>query len=305
MRAIVTGGAGFIGSHICDFLLAKSNDVAAVDNLCAGKEGNLEGVRLVKKDIARDDLAADFSGADAVFHYAADPEVRRSTSQPEATFRINVHGTLSVLEACRKADVGRIVFASTSTVYGEAKILPTPETYSCKPISNYGASKLAGEAYCFSYAGTYGLKATIIRYANIFGPRSTHGVTHDFYGKLLKNRLKLEILGDGNQKKSYLYITDAIEATMIAFERQNAKAEAYNVGSGKNHTVAALAKTVCAHLSATPDFEYSGGLRGWDGDVAEMLLDTEKISSLGWKEKTGFDEGIAKYLDWLSSGEIR
>lgn len=305
MRIVVTGGAGFIGSHICDFLLAGSHDVLVVDNLSSGKMANLAGVGIAIKDITKDDLAPDFFGADAVFHYAADPEVRRSTSLPEETFRTNVRGTLSVLEACRKSDVKKIVFASTSTVYGEAKTLPTPESSPCEPISNYGASKLAGEAYCFSYAGTYGLKVTILRYANIFGPRSSHGVTYDFYRKLCENKKTLEILGDGRQKKSYLYISDAVEATIAAFECQQSKVEAYNIGSYKNVTVAELAKTVCAHLGATPKFEYTGGHRGWEGDVAEMLLDGKKISSLGWNEKTEFKEGIARYLDWLGSGKIR
>ncbi len=306
MLAIVTGGAGFIGSHICDALSARSFEVVALDSLCSGRKGNLApAIRLSEKDMLSKGLSTDFAGAQAAFHYAADPDVRACTEKPRQCFRTNVEGTLCVLEACRKADVKRVVFASTSTVYGQAAILPTPESHPCRPISNYGASKLAAEAYCFAYAYTYGLKATVLRYANIFGPRSGHGVAHDFFRKLQKDPSRLEILGNGRQKKSYLYITDAIEATMLAFEGQSSQAEVYNVCGSESRTVDELAGAVCSHLNLSPAVSHTGGEQGWKGDVPGMLLDSSKLRSLGWKGKTGFEEGIGLYLDWLKSGKAR
>lgn len=296
-KLIVTGGAGFIGSNLCK-ALAASHEVTAIDSLVSGRAANLPPeVSLKEENIP--DPSLDFSGADAVFHLAADPDVRSSAVEPAKSFRANVEGTFNVLEACRKADVSSFVFASTSTVYGAAELLPTPESAPICPISNYGASKAAGEAYVFSYAETYGIKSVILRYANIYGAPSTHGVMHDFCRKLQNNPNKLEILGDGKQSKSYLHVSDAVAATVLAWEKSTGKAEAFNVGSSEFRTVDEVAFAVSGVLAVSPALEHTGGSRGWPGDVRKMLLDTSKLNTLGWREQVPFEEGVKKYISWI------
>ena len=223
MKIAVTGGAGFIGSHLADALLAEGHEVRIIDN---GGSYAPKAAKLIKLDINSPELKKHFEGCETVFHFAADPDVKGSAEKPEPSFRNNVLGTFNVLEACRNASVKNIVFASTSTVYGENVPVPTPETTPCAPISNYAASKLAGEAYCQSYASTYGLRVTILRYANVFGERAARGVMRDFYLKLKKAPARLEILGDGNQEKSYIYIADAVAATLIAWKKQKNNCDA-------------------------------------------------------------------------------
>lgn len=300
MKAVVTGGAGFIGSHLAEELLKLGYEVTVIDSLISGLKENLpKEAEFVKKDITVDDISRDMKGADAVFHYAADPDVRSSASNPGRSFSYNVAGTFNVLEACRKLGVKRFVFASTSTVYGEASIIPTPESYPQEPVSNYGASKLAGEAYVSSFSRCYGIKSTALRYANIYGNRSTHGVMFDFFQKLVKDPKRLEILGDGRQEKSYLFISDCVSGTMAAFRGQEAAFEAYNVGSREKRSVKEIAELVGGGMGVSPRLVFSGGERGWAGDVREMLLDVSKLERLGWSAKIGFEEGVKLYLQWL------
>jgi len=299
MKVAVTGGAGFIGSHLVDALVAEGNEAIVIDNLVSGKSENINrNAEFVKKDI-RSDLSNDLEGVGALFHLAADPEVRSSATNPKSSFDINVAGTLSVLEACRKADVKRMVFASTSTVYGEAEVIPTPETYPCAPISNYGASKLACEAYVSSYAGSYGIKSTSLRFANIYGERSNHGVMFDFFHKLKKDPKSLEILGDGKQDKSYLHVSDCVSAIQTCWKKQKALYDTFNVGSRDKIKVESLARLMCETLELETRFTYTGTRRGWVGDVRLMLLDIAKLETLGWKQKVGFEEGVDRYIQWL------
>ncbi|MEM3075754.1 MAG: NAD-dependent epimerase/dehydratase family protein [Candidatus Bilamarchaeaceae archaeon] len=301
MRAVVTGGAGFIGSHLTDSLIKSGNEVIIVDNLSTGKKENIaHDAEFVVKDILKESIVNELREADVVFHMAADPNVRISAKNPNSTFEQNVVATFRLLEAVRKADVVRFVFASTSTVYGDAAVIPTPEDYPCTPISNYGASKLACEAYCAGYAHSYGIKTTVLRYANIYGERSRHGVMYDFYHKLRENPKELEILGDGNQDKSYLHVDDCISATLVAFEKQEKSYDVFNVGSNEKHKVNEIAKLVCDSMKLKPTFRYTGSERGWTGDVKLMLLDIKKIKALGWKEKVSLEEGIKRYIGWLA-----
>lgn len=298
---VVTGGAGFIGSHLVDKLVSEGADVLVIDDLSTGIKGQVNPkARLIRKDI-RTDLSAELKDAEAVFHLAADPEVRRSATEPAHGFDINVRGTFSVLEACRKSDVRRVLLASTSTVYGEAKKIPTPEDHPCVPVSNYGASKLAGEAYIASYAGSYGIKGTTLRFANIFGERSSHGVMFDFYHKLKKNPEKLEILGDGKQDKSYLHVSDCVDALLTAWKKQKVPYDVFNAGSRDRITVDTLARLMCDIMELKPEFFYTGTKRGWAGDVPLMLLDVSKLEALGWKQRIGFKQGMERYLRWLPS----
>lgn len=297
---LVTGGAGFIGSHLVDALIASGKDVLVIDDLSAGKKEFVNPkAKLVVANITKDKLEDLFSGAECVYHFAADPLVKESAEKPRSSFDINVSGTFRVLEACRKSGVKQIVFASTSTVYGDAVVLPTPEEYPVAPISNYGASKLAGEAYLSSYCSTYGMKGTSLRYANIFGPRSTHGVLYDFFHKLRKNKVEMEILGDGNQGKSYLYVSDCVEASIFAAGHQTSQYDVFNVGSEDKVTTNTLAQWACEEVGVSPRFMRTGGKRGWVGDVPLMLLSIAKLKKLGWKPKVRMRDGVSSYFDWL------
>ncbi|MBU0532274.1 NAD-dependent epimerase/dehydratase family protein [Candidatus Micrarchaeota archaeon] len=301
MKVAVTGGAGFIGSHLVDKLIEEGHIVVVIDNLLSGKEENINKEAVfVRKDI-RHNLSKDLEGVEAVFHLAADPDVRASAEAPRTSFDLNVEGTFDLLESCRRADIEHILFASTSTVYGEAEAIPTPEDYPCMPISNYGASKLACEAYISAFSASYGFKGTSLRFANIFGERSTHGVMFDFFHKLNKSQNQLEILGDGNQDKSYLHVSDCVSAILAAWQHQDAQYDVFNVGSREKTTVKELAELMCRIMDISPEFKYTGTPRGWVGDVKVMLLDTSKLEKLGWKEEVSFEEGMKRYLRFLES----
>lgn len=297
MSILVTGGCGFIGSHLVDRLIKDGYNVKVVDSAEETDYENPKATNL-KADIVRDEITEHFEDVETVFHLAADPMVNTSAKNPKSSFEINVLGTFRVLEACRKKEVENIVFTSTSTVYGDAKIIPTPEDYSCKPISNYGASKLAGEAYVNSYSHSYGIKGTVLRLANIFGKRGNHGVMYDFFHKLEKNQSELEILGDGSQDKSYLYVSDCVEAILTTWKKQNEDINYFNVGSNNKINVNEIAKLMCKKLGINPKFKYTGGKRGWIGDVPLMLLDCTKLKKLGWEEKISFEEGLEKLIEY-------
>lgn len=300
MEVVVTGGAGFIGSNLVDALIKKGHTVKIIDNLSSGSYDNVnKKAEFINCDI-RDDVSRHLDNVDSVFHFAADPDVRSSALAPEISFEMNVRGTFSLLESCRKAEVKRFVLASTSTVYGEADQIPTLEDYPCTPISNYGASKLACEGYVASYAYSYGIRSTTLRLANIFGERSLHGVMFDFFKKLKSNQLELEILGDGKQDKSYLYITDCLDAIITSHEKQRKVYDVVNIGSRSKIAVDQVAGYVCRAMGVTPKFKYTGTKSGWIGDVRLMLLDTHKLEKLGWKEKVTVEDGINRYMDWLS-----
>jgi len=299
MKVAVTGGAGFIGSHLTDALISEGHGVTVIDNLSSGKiEYVNKKAKFFKKDI-RNDLSNDLENIDCVFHLAADPDVRSSAIKPTVSYDINVAGTFSVLESCRKADVKQVVFTSSSVVYGNASVLPTPEDYPCTPISNYAASKLSCEAYLSSYAHSYGIKSTCLRLANIYGERSTHGVMVDFFNKLQTNPNELEILGNGKQDKSYLHVSDCVSAILTAWKKQKPIYDAFNVGSKDKMTVDTLAKSMCKQLGKSPKFRYTGTKSGWVGDVPLMLLDIKKLEKLGWKPQVSMQDGLRRYLDWL------
>lgn len=300
MKVAVTGGAGFIGSHLSDALISQGNEVYVIDNLLTGKKENVnENAIFMKRDI-RHDLSNELDGMDTVFHFAANPDVRSSATDPSGCFDSNVSATFLLLESCRKADVKRIILASTSTVYGEAQVIPTPETHPCMPISNYGASKLACEGFLSSYSATYGIKGTSMRFANIFGERSQHGVMFDFYKKLMHNDKKMEILGDGRQQKSYLHVADCVSGVMAAWNGQAAQYDVYNAGSDEKVYVRDIASRMCMMMNMAPELSYTGTPRGWAGDARLMLLDTLRLRALGWKPSVGFDEGLRRYISSLS-----
>jgi UDP-glucose 4-epimerase len=300
MFDIVTGGAGFIGSHLVDTLVAQGNEVLVIDSLCAGKRATISRhidsckVRFLQKDLLDNGWQEAIQGADRFFHLAADPDVRQSAINPEPALQNNIMATCRVLEAVRRHEVPEIVFTSTSTVYGDAKIIPTPESYTpLEPISVYGASKLACEALISAYCHSFGMKSWIFRFANIIGSRSGHGVINDFIGKLERNPAELEILGDGKQTKSYLEVHECVAAMLFAVGHAKETVNTFNIGSEDWIDVRSIAEIVREemHLPETK-FRFTGGERGWVGDVPKMQLAVDKIKQLRWKPQTGSRESV-------------
>lgn len=309
-RALVTGGAGFVGSHLVDGLMKEGVRVTVLDDLSSGRQKNIERWLDHKRfRFAEGDLknlrAVEEAGENAefVFHLAANPEVQVGETDPTIHFEENLMATFNVLEAMRKsASMKNLMFTSTSTVYGEAAIMPTREDYGpLIPISTYGASKLGCEALVCSYAYTFGLRALILRIANIVGPRATHGVIIDFIDKLGADPNRLEILGDGTQKKSYLHVEDCVGAFLHLahrFFRTQDKVAIYNVGSLDQITVGKIAEIVVDALGLQDvEFAFTGGVdggRGWRGDVKVMLLSVEKLLKTGWKPQYTSNQAVRR-----------
>jgi UDP-glucose 4-epimerase len=303
MRVLVTGGAGFIGSHLVDRLMVDGCEVRVLDNLASGSMVNLSQWKgsptfeFIRGDLLdRDAVRRAVESCDRVFHMAANPEVRANRAAPEDHFRQNIEATYSLLEAVRGSDVELLAFASSSTVYGDADALPTPEDYGpLKPISLYGASKLACEAMISAYASMYGFRAVIYRLANIVGPRSNHGVIWDFVGKLRGDSDTLEVLGDGSQSKSYLYVGDCVDGFTKGTESDE-QVSIFNLGSEDRVTVLEIAETV-KRAAGYPDagVRLTGGVdggRGWMGDVKLMQLDMRRLKALGWAPRHNSLEAV-------------
>lgn len=303
--ALVTGGAGFIGSHLIDRLVSEGWKVRVSDNLSSGKIDNIEhhkgnqAVEVLKGDL-KDPEEAEKSvrDVDVVFHYAANPEVRVSTTNPEIHFNENIVATFNLLEAMRRNDVKELIFASSSSVYGEPEKIPVSEAAPIKPVSVYGASKAACENLIHAYTNLYGLKAVALRYANVVGPRLRHGVTYDFIVKLQKNPTQLEILGDGTQKRSYIYIDDAVEATLMAYNMAiGRRFETYNAGSLDWITVNDVANIVVEAMGLKNVMYLHKPIAqgvGWLGDVKNIALSIDKIKKLGFKPQLTSAEAIRK-----------
>ena len=299
MFSVVTGGAGFIGSHLVDALVAQGDRVLVIDSLISGSMANLAGytekdVKLVRADLLADGWQKSLEGADRVYHLAADPDVRQSAITPDSQIRNNIIATQRVLEAMRLSGVRQIVFTSTSTVYGEASVIPTPEYYTpMEPVSIYGASKLACEALISAYCHSFDMQAWVYRFANIIGERSGHGVLYDFIAKLKQDPRTLEILGDGRQSKSYLEVKECTKAMLYAAGHSDGRYNVFNIGSEDWVDVKTIADTVVGEMGL-PDVRYhfTGGERGWVGDVPKMQLSVDKLKSLGWAPGVGSRESI-------------
>lgn len=309
LRVVVTGGAGFLGSHLVDELMGRGCRVAVVDDLSNGCMENIEGwlgssdFVFVEGDLKQPGVLDEvlMEEESVVFHLAANPEVRVGETAPEVHFRENLVVTFNVLESVRRCGgVQGVVFASTSTVYGEAEVMPTPEGYGpLVPISTYGATKLGCEALVTSYSYTFGVHGLILRLANVVGGRSNHGVIPDFIRKLRRNRTELEILGDGSQEKSYLYIEDCVRAVLQLTHRfleGDHRVGLYNVGSKDRVTVKRIGEIVVEEMGLEDvKFNFTGGVeggRGWKGDVKEMQLSVDKLLEEGWKPKYNSEEAV-------------
>lgn len=306
MKIVITGGAGFVGSHLAEALVRKG-EVVVFDNFSSGRREFLEevDVKIVRGDIRNlEEIKKACKEVDVVYHFAADPDVRKSLEEPLENFEIDVLGTLNVLESSRLNDAKQVIFASSSVVYGNAEI-PTPETAPIAPISNYGAAKAASEHYVSTYSQLYGIRGIVLRYANIIGPRLTHGVIYDFYQKLEKNPKELEILGDGNQEKSYLHVNDAVDATLFAVQKTQKDFDVFNVGSEEQITVKKIAHLIISKLGLEDvRYKYTGGKLGWSGDVPIMLLSIEKLKAIGWEPEFGIEESVLHTVDWLNSNRL-
>ncbi|MCD4703378.1 MAG: SDR family NAD(P)-dependent oxidoreductase [Methanosarcinaceae archaeon] len=298
---LVTGGAGFIGSHVLDHLIGKGASVVVFDNLSSGRmefiEHHLDSddLTMIKGDLLDTDaIDAACKGVDMVFHLAANPDVRLGAVDTRVHFDQNITATYNLLEAMRKACVPNIAFTSTSTVYGEADMVPTPEDYGpLVPISLYGASKLACEALITSYSHTFDMRACIFRFANIVGERSTHGIIVDLIEKLRNDPDNLEILGDGRQSKSYLYVTSCVDAVLFAVEHSDEQVNIFNIGSEDTIDATGIGEIVVDEMGLEDvEFTYTGGSRGWKGDVPRMMLSVDRVKAIGWHPDTSSGDSV-------------
>ncbi|HWG42022.1 MAG TPA: NAD-dependent epimerase/dehydratase family protein [Gemmataceae bacterium] len=309
MKMFITGGAGFIGSNLTDRLLADGHSVTVYDNFSTGQRAFLEAAAqsarftLIEGDLlALPDLKRAMVGHDFVFHLAANADVRFGTEHPGKDLEQNALATFHVLEAMRTNGIRRLAFSSTGSIYGEPQVFPTPEDAPF-PVqtSLYGASKLAGEGLIAAYVAGFGFQGYIFRFVSILGERYTHGHVFDFYRKLRDNPHQIEVLGNGRQRKSYLYVQDCLDAMLLVIDKAKEPVNIFNLGTEEYCQVNDSLGWICSHLDLKPQRCYSGGERGWIGDSPFIFLDTVKIRSLGWKPRLTIRESVLRTLHYLQS----
>ena len=304
MRYFVTGGAGFIGSHLVDKLIQEGN-VTVYDNLSSGKIEFIShhfgkpNFKFIQKDLLDlEDVKETIKDHDMVFHLAANPDARLGIEDTSLDLKQETLATYNVLEAMRVSGIKKMVFSSSGTIYGETPVIPLPENYGpLLPISLYGAAKLACEALIAAFCHTFDMQAWIYRFANIVGPRGTHGVIHDFIHKLKANPKELEILGDGTQEKPYLSVEDCVEGMLFGWKNSGEKVNLYNLGGETTTDVKTIAKMVVYQMDLEDvRFKYTGGDRGWQGDVPQVRFNVDKIRNLGWRPKLTSNEAVSKAI---------
>lgn len=308
---VVTGCAGFIGSNLVDRLLANGHHVIGIDNFSTGQRRFLDSAladpnfRLIEIDLLDFyALTGAFVGGEAVFHLSANADVRFGTEHPRKDLEQNTIATYNVLEAMRANGIKKIAFSSTGSVYGESPVVPTPEDGPF-PIqtSLYGASKAAGEGLIAAYCEGFEFQSCIFRFVSILGERYTHGHVFDFYQKLKADPSRLLVLGNGKQRKSYLYVQDCIDAILLAMDKAKDKVNIFNLGVDGYCEVNDSIGWICGELGVRPKLEYSGGNRGWIGDNPFIFLDTQRIQALGWKPKFSIQQGVVKTVQYLRDNE--
>ena len=315
-KPFVTGAAGFIGSSLVDRLLADGKTVIGWDNFSTGQRKFLESAlqnpkfKLIEGDnLDLPALTKAMSGCDTVFHLAANADVRFGLEYPSKDLQQNTVATFNVLEAMRANGIKRIAFSSTGSVYGEATVIPTPEDAPF-PIqtSLYAASKVAGEGLIQSYCEGFKFEGYIFRFVSILGERYTHGHVFDFYKQMLEHPDRLKVLGDGTQRKSYLYIGDCLDAMLHVTRQQTAlkakhNVEIYNLSANEFVQVNDSIGFICRALGLKPKLEYTGGNKGWVGDNPFIFLETKKVRSTGWTSKLTIEQGIVRTLQWLQQNQ--
>jgi UDP-glucose 4-epimerase len=307
LRFFVSGCAGFIGSNLTDRLLAANHQVVGNDNFSTGRTAFLESaLRSDRFTLSTGDLldakklTRAMDGCEFVFHLAANADVRFGTDHPRKDLEQNTIATMNLLEAMRVSGIRDIAFASTGSIYGEAFCFPTPENASM-PIqtSFYGASKLAAEGFIEAYCEGFGMRAFIFRFVSILGERYTHGHVFDFYKQLRAHPEYLDVLGNGLQRKSYLYVQDCLDAMLLAIESRRGKVNIFNLGLDEYCEVNDSIRWICGHLGVTPERRYSGGNRGWVGDNPFIFLDCSAIRSLGWRPQLNIQQAVIRTVKFL------
>jgi UDP-glucose 4-epimerase len=305
MKAFISGGAGFIGSHLVDSLLKNGYSVTVYDNLSSGDKQFIqhhvhqENFTFIKADLLDlKRIKKEIQDHDIIFHLAANPHVRLGEKQTDLDLNQGIVATYNILEAMRQNSIKKIVFSSSSVVYGETTEYSLPETYGpTLPISMYGAGKLGAEGLISAFCGTFDFQTWIYRFANVVGARGTHGVIVDFIDNLRKNPRELEILGDGKQCKPYLYVSDCVDGILFGFTHAQEKMNLFNLSCDTTTTVTRIAEMVVEEMKLKNVlFKYTGGIRGWKGDVPRFQLDAQKINTLGWKATFTSDEAVRKAI---------
>lgn len=307
MRFFLTGCAGFIGSNLTDRLLAADHQVVGYDNFSTGRTMFLESAsrsgnfKLITGDLLDPaELTPAMAGCEFVFHLAANADVRFGTDHPRKDLEQNTIATMNVLEAMRANGVREIAFSSTGSIYGEAATIPTPENTSI-PIqtSLYGASKIAAEGFIEAFCEGFGMRAFVFRFVSILGERYTHGHVVDFYKQLRAHPEYLLVLGNGTQRKSYLYVQDCLDAMLLAIEHAHGKVNIFNLGTDEYCQVNDSIRWICDHLGLTPELRYTGGDRGWVGDNPFIFLDCAAVRSLGWRPNLSIRQAVIRTVEFL------
>lgn len=291
MNILVTGGAGFIGSHLCDALYAQGHNITVVDDLSLGKVENIQHLigntrfTFVKLDILHKDLmhqVFEDGKFDMVYHLAANSDIQKGVANPKIDYNLTFNTTFVVLELMKDFNVKKLFFASTSAIYGETYDCLTENYGPLQPVSNYGASKLASEAFISAFSSNYDIQTWITRFPNVVGERFTHGVIYDFVKKLRSNPDELEVLGNGQQCKPYVYVKDLIRGIQFVIANSHDRYNVYNLGSDSRTKVSEIASMVIEEMGLNAQIRYTGGDRGWKGDVPEFKYDLSKVNKLGW-----------------------
>lgn len=299
VKVLVTGGAGFIGSHLVDRLVAEGSEVVVLDNLYTGKIGNLSksinNIKFVRGDVRDPNLTKKLiQDVDVVFHLAANASVPDSVKNPTYDFETNLVGTFNLLKASINSNVKKFIYASSAAVYGEPKYIPIDEEHPLCPVSPYGATKLSGEILGFTFKKTYGIPFVVARIFNVYGPRQTRYVMFDFYKKLLENPNQLRVLGNGSQVRDFCYVTDAVEALLLIAEKGES---VYNVAGGNPISIKKIAEIMVSQLAPSAKIIYTG--ESWKGDISILVADISKLKGLGFKPKIDLKDGINLVIKWF------
>jgi len=301
MKVLVTGGVGFIGSHLVDSLVSKRHEVFVIDKHINDLSYKNPDAKYITADLSNHEIAADhIKDFDVIFHLAGNFSVVKSTEDPRFDFENNFLLTFNVLDAMRRNDMKKIVFTSTAAVYGRQKLFPIKEDIPFNemlPLSNYAASKLASEIYIHAFSNLYGVEGLVLRLSNVVGPRSNHGVVPDLIRKIKSNPKKIEVFGNGEQRKSYIHIFDCINGILIASEKFKGF-DILNIGYDDWISVKEIVELVCNGMDMKPEIVYTGGEGGWAGDVPAFILDISKVKSLGWQPRMKIKEAIMDTVKW-------